>query len=119
MYLNLAIDYLIKTKQTPFHTGIIGNINEILIRDAIKEIQEDPCKKINISLSHENFYNDSVIVDIFRIATLVLDGWTCPIEIDVDTPFKNIRLIDGNHRVAACIITNQPFIYTKIRKVYE
>lgn len=46
-------------------------------------------------------------------------GGLALIEIDVDTPFKNIRLIDGNHRVAACIITDQPFIYTKIRKVYE
>lgn len=119
MYINLAIDSLIKAKCTPFHTNILGNINEVLIRDAIREIQEYPSKKVNVSLSHDWQDVSDIVLDVFRIATLVLDGWSCPIEIDTDASFKNIKLIDGNHRVAACIIKEQPLIYTKIRKVHE
>ena len=122
MVINIPINLLVQTKNTPYQNNIFGSITKQDVIDCIRGIEEGSLEPVLISLSHEIAYDYQASTEEHcrRIASLVLGGWDCPITIQSSyyDPMNLIEykaVIDGNHRVAAAIILGYDFIEARIK----
>lgn len=126
MVINIPINLLVQTKNTPYQNNIFGSITEQDVIDCIKGIEDGLLEPVLISLSHEIAYDYQASTEEHcrRIATLVLGGWDQPITVKSNyydpMNFAHYNTVtDGNHRVGAAIVLGYDFIEANIKCILE